>query len=162
MDIRAATAEDIPQLRAMAQRIWEAVYRGMIPDAQIDYMLARMYAEDVIQREIAGGVAWEIVSENAGPAGFLAYERQPDGRVKLHKLYLSPECHGSGLGQKALAHLIVQAAGLGAHSVWLQVNKRNARAIAAYRKAGFHIEQEAVFDIGEGFVMDDFLMARPI
>jgi RimJ/RimL family protein N-acetyltransferase len=42
------------------------------------------------------------------------------------------------------------------------VNKRNEPAIAAYLKAGFRIEKEAVFDIGGGFVMDDFLMVRPV
>jgi ribosomal protein S18 acetylase RimI-like enzyme len=49
---------------------------------------------------------------------------------------------------------------LGAPAVWLQVNKRNAGAIGAYRKAGFDIINEAVFEIGGGFVMDDYLMAK--
>ena len=44
----------------------------------------------------------------------------------------------------------------------MQVNKANVRAIAAYKKAGFHIAQEAVFDIGHGFVMDDYLMEKLI
>jgi hypothetical protein len=44
----------------------------------------------------------------------------------------------------------------------MQVNKANARAIDAYRKAGFRIAQEAVFDIGHGFIMDDYLMEKHI
>ena len=55
-----------------------------------------------------------------------------------------------------------RARALGAHEVWLQVNKRNARAIAAYVKAGFHIASEAVADIGHGFVMDDYFMAKAV
>ena len=54
----------------------------------------------------------------------------------------------------------VVARRLGAPAVWLQVNKRNERAIGAYLKAGFEIIGEAVFDIGGGFVMDDYLMAK--
>jgi ribosomal protein S18 acetylase RimI-like enzyme len=61
-----------------------------------------------------------------------------------------------------LDHICERARELGAHAVWLQVNKRNEPAIAAYLKAGFHIEKEAVFDIGGGFVMDDYLMARTL
>ena len=44
----------------------------------------------------------------------------------------------------------------------MQVNKRNDRAIAAYQKAGFCIAEEAVLDIGGGFVMDDFLMEKEV
>ena len=61
-----------------------------------------------------------------------------------------------------LAHVLQQAVELGGTEVWLQVNKRNTSAVAAYLKAGFHIAQEAMFDIGHGFVMDDYLMARAL
>ena len=44
----------------------------------------------------------------------------------------------------------------------LAVNKRNANAIAAYRKHGFVIGQSVVKDIGRGFVMDDYLMVRSL
>jgi diamine N-acetyltransferase len=55
-----------------------------------------------------------------------------------------------------------QARRKGAIEVWLQVNKKNRQAIAAYEKAGFRIAEEAVFDIGKGFVMDDFLMSKAV
>lgn len=40
----------------------------------------------------------------------------------------------------------------------LTVNKGNGTSIAIYRKAGFTVRDEAVFDIGNGFVMDDLVM----
>ncbi len=46
-------------------------------------------------------------------------------------------------------------------TLWLQVNKRNTDAIGFYRSAGFEVIREAVMDIGGGFVMDDYLMAKP-
>ena len=42
----------------------------------------------------------------------------------------------------------------------LSVNKRNAKAIAAYQKNGFGITESVVTDIGNGFVMDDFIMVN--
>jgi ribosomal protein S18 acetylase RimI-like enzyme len=42
----------------------------------------------------------------------------------------------------------------------LTVNKRNTRAIAAYRRNGFTVLEAVVADIGGGFVMDDFLMSK--
>ncbi|MEQ1852318.1 MAG: GNAT family N-acetyltransferase, partial [Chthoniobacteraceae bacterium] len=75
-------------------------------------------------------------------------------------LYVLPDQQRKGHGRRMLGHICARARSLGASGVWLQVNKRNERAIRAYLKAGFHIEKEAVFDIGNGFVMDDYLMAR--
>jgi ribosomal protein S18 acetylase RimI-like enzyme len=162
MTIRPATERDIPLLRELADRIWRACYPGIITPEQIEFMLRWMYSEDTIRRELREGCTWEVVEENGAAAGFLSFSRDADGRVKLHKMYILPERQRRGLGQHLLAHVCESARSLGASAVWMQVNKRNARAIGAYLKAGFRIEKEAVFDIGGGFVMDDYLMVRSV
>jgi len=48
----------------------------------------------------------------------------------------------------------------GGRRLMLSVNKRNAKAIAAYRRNGFVIADSVVTDIGNGFVMDDYIMAK--
>ena len=58
------------------------------------------------------------------------------------------------------------ASGPGAESdrerrvLFLQVNKQNTGAIGFYAAAGFTIARGAVFDIGSGFVMDDYVMEK--
>ena len=42
--------------------------------------------------------------------------------------------------------------------IYLTVNKNNTSAINAYKKWGFITEKEACTDIGNGFVMDDYIM----
>jgi ribosomal protein S18 acetylase RimI-like enzyme len=160
MTIRVAVEADVPLLVDLAQRIWRACYPEIISPEQIEFMLAWMYAEDEIRRQIAAGVPWKIAKLDGRPIGYLAYQSEDDGRVKISKLYVLPEHQRRGHGQEMLAQIFEQAQMLGAPAVWLQVNKRNAGAIGAYRKAGFKIIDEAVFDIGGGFVMDDYLMAR--
>ncbi len=159
---RAATRGDISTLRALAREIWLACYSGIIPVEQIEYMLGWMYSEPRIQSELAAGVHWDVTETDDTPVGFLSYEREPDGRVKLHKLYLLPAQHGLGHGRELLAHVAKKARALGAREVWLQVNKQNKPAISAYLRAGYHIAGEGVFDIGRGFVMDDYLMAQTV
>lgn len=160
MNTRPATEADIPLLRDLAQRIWRECYPGIITAEQIEFMLGWMYSEEEIRRQLAAGIPWEIVEHDGAVIGYLSYQFEPDGRVKISKLYVLPEQQRKGHGRQMLGHICAQARGLGASGVWLQVNKRNERAIGAYLKAGFHIEKEAVFDIGGGFVMDDYLMAR--
>jgi ribosomal protein S18 acetylase RimI-like enzyme len=82
--------------------------------------------------------------------------------MKLHKLYLLPELHGRGLGSRLLEHCQDEARRQGARRLILAVNKRNARAIAAYRRNGFAVVESVVTDIGGGFVMDDYLMGKDL
>ena len=162
IQIRAANAADIPLIRSLAHTIWHAHYPAIIPVAQIDFMLVWMYSAAEIERQIERGTRWELVEVEGAAIGFVSYELEPDGRVKLHKLYILPSHHRRGIGQELLVHVLQQAAALGGTEVWMQVNKRNFTAVEAYKKAGFHIAQEATFEIGHGFVMDDFLMAKPV
>lgn len=162
MEIRPATEADIPLLRDLAQRIWRECYPGIITPEQIEFMLGWMYSEEEIRRQLAAKIPWEIAEQDGIAIGYLSYQLEPDCRVKISKLYVLPAQQRRGHGQQLLAHIGEQARKLGASEVWLQVNKRNERALGAYLKAGFHIAKEAVFDIGNGFVMDDYLLARAL
>ena len=161
--IRTASVAEIPTLRALAERIWRRSYATLLPPGQIDYMLDRMYAPETIAREMAEGVIWEIAWLDDGIVGFHSCTPEAEtGRIKLNKIYLLPEQQGWGFGQRLLDRVHALAAQRGAGRVWLQVNKQNARAIRAYERAGYAIERSAVFDIGGGFIMDDFIMTRPV
>ena len=160
MKIRTAAEADIPLLRDLAQHIWRECYPQIISVEQIEFMLGWMYGEEEIRRQLRAGVTWEIVEDEGAAIGFLSFSVEADGRVKLHKMYLLPNRQRGGIGRQLLAHVCECARALGAQEVWMQVNKRNQPAIGAYLKAGFRIEKEAVFEIGGGFVMDDYLMTR--
>jgi ribosomal protein S18 acetylase RimI-like enzyme len=161
--IRPAEASDIPVLRELADKTWRESYAAMLTPEQIGYMLAWMYAPETIARELADGVIWEVASLGDEAIGFHACTHEPgERRLKLNKIYLLPERQGSGFGQALLGRVHELAASLRVREVWLQVNKRNPRAIAAYERAGYRIVRSAVFDIGGGFVMDDFVMTCPV
>jgi ribosomal protein S18 acetylase RimI-like enzyme len=162
MTCRPAQPADIPLLQSLAHRIWHVCYPAIITPEQIKFMLGWMYSAEKIREELQAGVAWEVVEDDTHPIGFLSYGLDPDHRVKLHKLYLLPEEQGRGYSRLLLDHVLDRARALGGTEVWLQVNKANARAVAAYRKAGFYVAREAVFEIGEGFIMDDYVMAKAV
>jgi ribosomal protein S18 acetylase RimI-like enzyme len=82
--------------------------------------------------------------------------------MKLGQLYVLESYRGMGLGRFMLGHVEARARKLDRQMLWLQVNKKNAGAIAFYRSAGFEVVREAEFDIGSGFVMDDYVMAKPL
>jgi len=163
-NIVPAAAADLPALAELAGVIWRACYPGIITPAQIDYMLARMYAQDVLRDEMqAQGIRYYRLLLGGQWIGFASLgPTDAVGVMKLHKLYLLPEFHGRRLGSRLLQHGETEARRLGARRLILAVNKRNSRALAAYQRNGFTIIESVVTDIGDGFVMDDFVMAKDL
>ena len=159
-----ATEVELPAISDLAGVIWRACYPGIITHAQIDYMLARMYAPDVLRDEIRSqGIRYDLLLVDGKPAGFASYgPAAGPGVMKLHKLYLLPELHGRGLGTLLLQHVEREVRAGAGRRLILFVNKRNTRAIAAYQRNGFVIADSVVTDIGGGFVMDDYMMAKEL
>ncbi len=161
-EIRPVTRADIPALVALARDTWHRHYPAIISAAQIEYMLAERYHPDVIRAQLDdAGRWWDALVTDAGLAAFAATETGAQaGEIKIDKLYVGYELRGHGLGAALLRHIERRAIDMGMQRLYLQVNKHNASAIGAYRRSGFEIVESATFDIGNGFVMDDYIMSR--
>ena len=160
--IVSATEADLPALAELAGVIWRQHYPGIISHGQIEFMLAKMYAVETLREELREkGIGFVRLLADGRFVGFASFGPQPEpGVMKLHKLYLLPEMQGRGLGSRLLQHCEQAAQRLGARRLMIAVNKRNAKAIAVYARNGFIIADSIVADIGGGFVMDDYIMAK--
>ncbi len=154
----------MPAISELAGIIWRACYPGIITGEQIEYMLERMYAIDVMRDEIhSQGIRYDLLLVDDKPAGFASYGPASEpGVMKLHKLYLLPELQGRGLGSRLLQHVEHEVGAGGARRLILSVNRRNTKAIKAYHRNGFVVAAAVVTDIGGGFVMDDYVMAKEL
>ena len=162
--MRSAGAEEVDTIARLAGEIWRACYPEILTSAQIEYMLARMYSLDTLREEIlSGGIRYELLRIGNDPAGFASYgPTGQDGTFKLHKLYILPKWHGTGLGSALLRHCEQAAKDCGARKLILNVNKRNVRAIKAYDRNGYRTVRAETNDIGGGFVMDDYVMSKEV
>lgn len=157
--LRPNEAEALADLAAL---IWRRHYPGIISVEQIDYMLASRYHPPLIRQSLARGDRWDVGREGETLVAFAHSFPLEGGAVKLDKLYVHPDRQRQGLGARLLARVETRALAQGRSHLLLRVNRRNAQAIAAYRKYGFYIAREVVEDIGEGFVMDDWVMIKPL
>ena len=150
--------------KAIAEKAWPPTYSGIIPAAQIPYMIGRMYSPEAIREAAVAGTPYYLVLADGADAGVCSIDLLPaaDGSAELHKIYLLPDWWGRGVGAWLLAELCRRAKEAGATRVWLRVNKQNVRAQKAYRAAGFSNVRALCTDIGGGFVMDDFVFARRV
>lgn len=159
---------DFALLRELAEIIWLQHYAGIVSSAQIDFMLAGRFSDEALQTHIQAGDRWLTLLRVAGtPVGYCGCELAGlDGEgadmaaMKLGQLYLLKAHRGLGLGRFMLGHVEGLAHEHGRRTIWLQVNRRNTGAIDFYRAAGFAVVRESVFEIGGGYVMDDFVMAK--
>ena len=158
LTIRPVAAIDIEPLRTLARTVWQATYSTLISQAQIDYMLANRYGATLIRAQLADSDhAWRLARWANNPIGF-AHARLEGDICKLDKLYIHPDFQRRGVGQALLNEIKTFAVNQRATKLYLQVNRGNHAAIVAYQRYGFTIREARVFDIGSGFVMDDFVM----
>jgi diamine N-acetyltransferase len=157
---RKATETDILTIRRICFEVWPQTYQNIISGAQIDYMLAMMYSSHAIRKQLTEEHCVFLIASTEGrDIGFASFSETDEKQIfKLHKLYVSKMCQGLGLGKSLLHEVLAQARISGGLSVILQVNKFNVTK-NFYLKNGFEVIREAQFDIGNNFIMDDYVMA---
>jgi GNAT superfamily N-acetyltransferase len=163
VQIISASEEHLPAIAELARLIWHECYPGIITRDQIDYMLAKMYSLETLRAELQSGIRYKRLLIDENLSGFASFGTMEQADVfKLHKLYLHPKQHGHGFGTALLQHCENEARNLGARRLLLNVNKRNSKAIDMYQRNGFSITDSVVSDIGNGFVMDDYVMSKSL
>lgn len=162
-EIAALTASDVDAVAALAREIWHAHYPGIISTAQIEYMLAQRYDPAMIRAELAqADLWWFVLRLNGEIVAYMALQKEGEAALKIDKLYVRPDLQRHGCGGRLIAHAETLARREGCRGLELAVNRNNTKAIAAYRKHGFTVREAAVKDIGGGFVMDDYVMAKKV
>jgi ribosomal protein S18 acetylase RimI-like enzyme len=157
------TRPQIEALARLAAAIWNEHYVAIIGQAQVDYMLDKFQSPAAIASQLDGGYEYYLASVAGRPAGYIGLvPNEPAGKLLLSKIYVARESRGSGLGARLLEYTLGRAADIGAGSVWLTVNRNNARSIDWYRRRGFGVVKALKADIGNGYFMDDYVLERGV
>lgn len=155
--LQAAGPGDIPRIRALAERIWNLHYPPIIGQAQVDYMLERMYSsESLSDQMLRQQHRFYLVIYKGSEAGFISVYPETEQNWFISKFYIDQDLAGKGIGSAVFEAIKSLCA---ATCFRLTVNRQNIKAINFYFKLGFRIEKVSDFDIGGGYVMNDFVMS---
>lgn len=157
MKLRAVvSAADAKRVANLAERCWRPHYTPIIGALQVDYMLTKFQSADAIEVQLTEGRDYQFIEHDGETLGYLASDLAQD-HLFLSKLYILPEHQGRGAGRWAVEQLAQAHPEL---EIRLTVNIHNHGTIAFYEKVGFIKDGPVIADIGNGFVMDDWKMAR--
>ena len=157
------SGEDISEVALLAREIWREHYVRIIGQEQVDYMLEKFQRAPAIAQQIAQKHEYFLVvaqGQSAGYVGIVPSVRE--SRLLLSKIYIRKQLRGLGLGKDAVEFVEELCRQRGITTIWLTVNKNNAKSIAWYGRMGFTNIGPTVQDIGGGFLMDDFKMEKTI
>lgn len=164
MHIVLANSTHLSIIKDLAYAIWPSAYGEILSKEQLTYMLDMFYSETALkqQMEEKNHVFYIAVNNDGKNVGFVSYEINCEPhKTKIHKIYVLPETQGSGLGKSLVDLVIGKAKNNNQKTVFLNVNKYN-KAKGFYEKLGFQITKEEVIDIGQGYIMDDYVMEKEV
>ena len=154
--------DEAEALVELAGRVWRAHYPGIITPEQIEYMLAQRYRPVLVRQFIARGDLWLAARGEGQLVGFAHGHPLAEGDYKLDKLYVDLDWQRHGIGGALIRELAARAGRHGYTRLVLRVNRQNQQAIDAYLKHGFTVATVVLEDIGNGYVMDDYVMTKEL
>jgi ribosomal protein S18 acetylase RimI-like enzyme len=157
INIRPATSADLITIESIAQRTWPATFGSFLTSEQIDYMLGMMYSPIALTEQIGKGHHFLLLNDGNEDIGYVSYQHDyHPGTTKIHKLYVLPGNQGHGYGKQLIAQVKRIAQAAQQQALRLDVNYQN-EAIGFYEYLGFVNIGRHDTDIGNGYLMEDFI-----
>ncbi len=156
--LQIANETDFKTIYSLASDIWNAHYVSIIGQQQVNYMLENIYNDkSLLEQLTVKKHIFYLIKDNDATQGFVSISSDNASTIFIHKLYINQTTANKGLGTIVLNLLIEK---FKPKSFELTVNRQNYKSVNFYFKNGFKIERIADFDIGNGYVMNDFVMKK--
>ena len=147
----------IPMLSEFAGKVFIDYYKDRIGMDQSVYMTKLFLSEQAIAELMKKGAVFVLLMDEDRPLGFCEYVKE-ETRLFLSKFYIEKDHRGQGLGKLLFQNCVEYAKENGLDRIYLTVNKYNTPSFEIYRHLGFEVIESVVNDIGNGYVMDDYVM----
>jgi GNAT superfamily N-acetyltransferase len=159
--IRPVETRDLPGVREALVEAWHATYDPLIGAERVSALTNAWHSQRALARELGDPECVFLLAEDAGRVVAVSTAKaEPNGAVKLTRLYLVPSVQGRGLGKRLMNETLAR---FGRTAVWLTAHSGNTGAIGFYRHHGFVLTGMSDDD-AEGVVMRRPLgfPARPV
>ena len=136
------TDKQIQEISNLASVIWHEHFTPIIGIQQVEYMLEKFQSFHALKEQMETGYEYFQIFDNTEFCGY----------------YLKKEARNRHLSTKTIQYLKTLCQKRGLSSIWLTCNKYNTNTLAVYHHLGFETVRSQVADIGNGYVMDDYIL----
>lgn len=159
MNIRALKQDELSIVHEIAHATWPDTFKDILSQEQIQYMLNWMYDLKQLENQFNQGHQFYVAELEEMPVGFIGIEpNHPEkGLTKIHKIYILPNQQGTGIGKILIEYVKELSIQSEMEGLLLNVNRFN-KAVDFYKAIGFNILFEENIDIGNGYLMEDYVM----
>lgn len=156
---KAVDDSDIKRIADCAVDVWHDTFDNLLACGQVDYMIEMFQSFEAIKNCIAdNGYEYYIAESGKNIVGYCGVKPEPESqKLFISKIYVHPKFQRNGIAT-SFFNLLKTIYGNDFKTFYLTVNKHNDRAISVYKKWNFKIADSVVSDIGNGYVMDDYIM----
>ena len=151
----------IKKTAEFASDVFIDYYKDLIGIDQAEYMVNLFLTEDKIKELIDKGAIFKILVEDDQLLAFTEYIKETD-KVFLSKLYVRKDSRKQGLGKILFEDCIRYTKENNLNKIYLTVNKHNTPSYNTYLHLGFKVVDSVINDIGNNYVMDDYIMEYQI
>lgn len=161
---RKATLDDCKLIHELAWQIFPKTYKDIITPEQCSFMMEWMYSiENLTKQMTEEGHIYLLAYDGERCVGYVSVQPQEENLYHLQKIYVLPEMQGTGCGRflfnQAVAY--IKSVHPSPCTMELNVNRYN-KALAFYEHMGMRIDRQGDFPIGNGYYMNDYIMALDI
>ena len=157
MEILTVNKEMTKETSDFASEVFIDYYIPLIGEKQARYMADLFLSQDAILKLIDDGAVFRLVKDEGEIIGFCEYKKE-EGRLFLSKLYARKDRRHKGVGRFMFEDVKAYARQNDLKKIYLTVNKGNTPSYEIYLHLGFKVIDSVVNDIGQGYVMDDYIM----
>ena len=143
--------ENLKNIYKFMYPLWHEVYKGIIPEKQIDFLLHKYFDVENIRTYIKDNYIYEKIILDENVVGIICYKLF-DNYVYLDKIYLLKSYRNLGISKFVYQHLLSFK-----NRIRLNVNQKNP-AVNSYLKNGFKIIKEESYDLGQDMINIDYIM----
>ncbi|HWB92554.1 MAG TPA: GNAT family N-acetyltransferase [Puia sp.] len=170
--ITADTVEHFATIERLARRIVPEFYATFFGRPTGEYLVESGHTAVALAIQADRGYRHFLIEHDGSPVGYFSLAPGGSGdrgssfakaeSVLLRHFYVLAEFRGKGLGQLAMHFIDGQVAKMGARRIELFVLRENSAAVGLYRKNGFIVVEEVLTRLGNGAVLEDYLMRKEV